>query len=711
VTYPPLLGSTETGLDLLKAETMDPTPAAGGTEAKERRGGWGSPRAGAGALAAVLAVLALTGCSDKDASPDAETPQAAYHTTEFPKPGMILPSPEVVVRGTVQPGVSIYLNGAGAAVDGDRFRLKVRLPGIGKQALSILAVKGDRNRREDVEVVVDVNPPRIEIEGFDGGATLYTRSNPHRVEGRLLDEHAHRLSLNGAVVGLQDEGWFALDIPLPPEGRSSVVLEGTDAAGHSTRVEFTVILDAEPPEVSLVSPAEGWVGGDPDQNLRFRFSEPVVSVKAGGKPVSPSVAEFLDVSWVLVEGENAVVVEAEDRGGNPVKATFTVRYLDPESARREAAETAWRKALSVVDGAPTPAEKIDAVEAFLKTHGGTSREAEAKERLAALHRARKAAETEAAFRRAVEVSDAVESALARIEAYERFLVRFPEGAPADKARARIREIRDRAIPLKVEGVDLAGEAGTFRNVKDDALLVHLPAGSLPFGTVATEEGPAPRTVSLSAFYIYRCEVTNRQFARFMNSGEGKAGESGAPLVLDCMTHLDGRFPWGLTVKEGRHVPVEGCEDHPVVLVTWFGANAYAKWAGGSLPSEAQWRYAGGGSKGTPYPWGETAPDETRARFGSDSPSPAGAFPGGASPFGARDMAGNVWEWCLDRFVESPAFPDESRDPVCEEPSVTRVLKGGGYKSGASSCTTTARSGLAPRSAHPWLGFRVVLKNK
>jgi len=138
---------------------------------------------------------------------------------------------------------------------------------------------------------------------------------------------------------------------------------------------------------------------------------------------------------------------------------------------------------------------------------------------------------------------------------------------------------------------------------------------------------SPATVTLARFFTDADEVTNRQFEAFLRATGHEPAEP-----RNFLKH------WG-----GRQCPV-GLRDLPVVYVSLDDARAYARWAGKRLPTEAEWHYAAQGTDGRVWPWGSEPPDATRCTPLGDRPDPVGSHPVGASPFGCRDMAGNVWEW-------------------------------------------------------------------
>ncbi|MEC7948300.1 MAG: SUMF1/EgtB/PvdO family nonheme iron enzyme, partial [Myxococcota bacterium] len=155
------------------------------------------------------------------------------------------------------------------------------------------------------------------------------------------------------------------------------------------------------------------------------------------------------------------------------------------------------------------------------------------------------------------------------------------------------------------------------------------------------------------------------------------------------------------------------DDHPVVAVSWFEADAYCRWAGGRLPTESEWERAACGGKPQRYPWGDDPDQPFRmndiAKFGHlDSVRTAAAADQAsalASPAGALHMAGNVWEWTSDWYHRTGTSTDGVVDPTGPETGTWRVLRGGSYMNLPSYCTCTHREPAEPERQALTTGFR------
>ena len=260
------------------------------------------------------------------------------------------------------------------------------------------------------------------------------------------------------------------------------------------------------------------------------------------------------------------------------------------------------------------------------------------------------------------------------------------------------------------GVLLAGiVAGQERLVRgaDGAEMVVIPAGPFAMGSNAQDvargvdecrtrarpgiepkceawfrsEGPQHQVI-LDAFAIDRYEVTNAQFEKFVaatgyrttaeRDGSGWVRrEKDSSWTWEQMTGATWRAPGGPGTSAGP--------THPVVQVSWSDANAYCTWAGGRLPTEAEWEKAARGSDGRRYPWGNEW-DATRAnaRHAIKGPAAVGSYPAGASPYGAHDMSGNVWEWTADWYAPDYYAQSPDRNPKGPPTGDQRVLRGGSW---------------------------------
>jgi formylglycine-generating enzyme required for sulfatase activity len=211
---------------------------------------------------------------------------------------------------------------------------------------------------------------------------------------------------------------------------------------------------------------------------------------------------------------------------------------------------------------------------------------------------------------------------------------------------------------------------------DGMVQVYVPAGSFLMGTSdeATEWQPnefPQHEVYLDAFWIDQTEVTNAMFAMFLNS-LGNQSEGNLPWLdvgfAEVHVHEQG----------GVWIPDSGYEQHPVLGVSWHGANAYCEWAGRRLPTEAEWEKAARGSDGAIYPWGNAAPtcDLVNYKECYGGPTEAGSHPDGASPYGAFNMTGNVSEWVADWWDRDYYSNSPSSDPQGPPEGEHRILRGG-----------------------------------
>lgn len=262
-------------------------------------------------------------------------------------------------------------------------------------------------------------------------------------------------------------------------------------------------------------------------------------------------------------------------------------------------------------------------------------------------------------------------------------------------------------------------------------MIALPGGNFRMGTDDVsgfaEDGEGPvREVGVEPFAIDAHCVSNARFAEFIEATgyRTEAERFGWSYVfsgfltarLRRISPRPPETPWWCGVPgacwrqpEGPGSSLEGRTDHPVVHVTWNDARTFCRWVGARLPTEAEWEYAArGGLDQARYPWGDELtpagehrcniwhgrfPSHNTAEDGYRGTAPVDAFP--PNGFGLYNVAGNVWEWCADRW--------SARDPA-------RVMRGGSYLCHESYCNryrVAARTRNTPDSSTGNLGFRIV----
>ena len=223
--------------------------------------------------------------------------------------------------------------------------------------------------------------------------------------------------------------------------------------------------------------------------------------------------------------------------------------------------------------------------------------------------------------------------------------------------------------------------------------IEVPEGSFLMGSDAgaADEQPAHR-VSGSAFLMDRYEVTNARYAGCVN-----AGGCSTPALASSFTRP-------------AYFGAAKFADYPVVHVSWSQAASFCAWAGGRLPTEAEWeRAARGTADARIYPWGGSPPDCTKANFTGcvGDTDRVGQRPAGQSPYGAFDMAGNVWEWTADWYEAGYYSRSPDQDPAGPDAGQMKVMRGGCWVSGANSLRATCRKAELPGLWAPNVGFRCV----
>ncbi len=267
------------------------------------------------------------------------------------------------------------------------------------------------------------------------------------------------------------------------------------------------------------------------------------------------------------------------------------------------------------------------------------------------------------------------------------------------------DTQDIVVEWTDAGKKIAAERVANWKTRDEMVLV--PAGPFLMGSDKKVDRNAykaempQRSVYLDSYEIGKYEVTALEYLKFV-------------LATDRLPQLDWRYDGGNFQETMAH--------HPIMHVTWYDADAYCRWAGKRLPTEAEWEKAARGEDGRVFPWGNQMGGLTRANYGRtglsgpvrDRPERLLLYPpiisvdkyeNAVSPYGIHQMAGNVAEWVADWYDKDYYVTAPERNPKGPAAGTNRAFRGGGWIDSTPTIRAAQRNGAPPETKMNWLGFR------
>ena len=248
-------------------------------------------------------------------------------------------------------------------------------------------------------------------------------------------------------------------------------------------------------------------------------------------------------------------------------------------------------------------------------------------------------------------------------------------------------------------------------------MVFVPGGELMMGSDSMEFDSAPaHLVRIDDFWMDKYPVTNIKFTQYLNLANDTFND------IDAIINMSPNSDSKIRQVDSIYIVIDGFENHPVVDVSWYGAQKYAEFYGKVLPTEAEWEKAARGEDGRIYPWGNIMSGSLSNYWDSGDPydnntTPVGYFDGSIhndfqtensmSPYGLFDMVGNVREWCLDWYQRDYYLKSETDNPSGPLNGFKKSVRGGGFLFYPNLFHACYRSAYDPFEKHGYIGFRCV----
>ena len=253
-----------------------------------------------------------------------------------------------------------------------------------------------------------------------------------------------------------------------------------------------------------------------------------------------------------------------------------------------------------------------------------------------------------------------------------------------------------------------GNEREFKTLNNNSFIgdiIYIEGGTYSMGGNYFADSQPIHNVTLNSFSISKYEITNAQYATFMNEIDANEDGSYNGTQYLMMNYNDCQIEY----VNGQFISESGKENHPVILVNWEGANAYCEHYCGRLPTEAEWEFASRGgniSGGFELSGSNNADDVAWYAFNSGN-STHSVGTKNANEIGAFDMSGNILEWCNDWYDNNYYSNSPTNNPQGPISGTNRVLRGGTYSNGSGGCFVSARYQYTPTPSYKFIGFRPV----